>query len=358
MRTTIEDVAREAGVSIATVSRFITGRGGNVADETRERLREVVDRLGYVPNAAARSLKTGRSYLIGVILSNIAHPYWSAVLSGVEEACQRRGYSVIVSSAGDKVEVENRYLRVFLDQRVDGILLNPANADPATVARWSALTCPVITLDRTLPGLPFGLVAMDNLLGARLAVEHLLGLGHRRIGFLSWHVANLTNRLERLQGYRETLAEAGITPDPALVRFADDGWNDGVRQAVDLLRRPDRPTALVSASSTLNLQVLAGAKRLGLRVPDELSVVGYDESPWDPLLDPPLTTVATPAHRLGVTAADRLCQAIDAGDAAPGGEVRLRPRLIVRRSSAPPPPNSGSRRKRATHAEESLPSPS
>jgi LacI family transcriptional regulator len=339
MRTTIEDVAREAGVSIATVSRFINGPPGAVSPETGAKLRAVVDRLGYVPNPAARSLRTGRSRLIGVILSNIAHPYWSTVLSGVEEACQARGYSVIVSSAGDSVEVENRYLGVFLDQRVDGILLNPANADPATVARWAALTCPVITLDRTLPGLPFGLVAMDNELGAKLAVEHLLALGHRRIGFLSWYVANLTNRLERLRGYEETLAAAGVTPDPALVRFAADGWSDGVRQTVDLLAQPERPTAIVSAASTLNLQVLAGVKQAGLRVPEEISVVGYDESPWDPLLDPPLTTVATPAHQLGMTAADRLCAAIDGGDELPA-EIRLQPRLIVRRSSAAPSPKA------------------
>lgn len=340
MRTTIEDVAREAGVSIATVSRFMNGRGGGVAEGTRARLQEVVDRLGYVPNPVARSLKTGRSRLIGVILSNIAHPYWSTVLSGVEEACQRRGYSVIVSSAGDKAEVENRYLRVFLDQQVDGILLNPARADPATIAQWSALSCPVITLDRTLPGLPFGLVAMDNVLGARLAVEHLVALGHRRIGFLTWQVGNLTNRVERLRGYRETMAANDLEPDPGLVRFAEDGWSDGVRRTVDLLRQTDRPSAVVSAASTLNLQVLAGVKQVGLRVPEDVSVVGYDESPWDPLLDPPLTTVSTPAHRLGVTAAERLCSAIDAGGPSPSEEVRLQPWLVVRRSTAPPNPST------------------
>ena len=335
MRTTIEDVAREAGVSIATVSRYINGPPGVVAVGTAAKLRAVVDRLGYVPNPAARTLRTGRSRLIGVILSNIAHPYWSTVLSGVEEACQRRGYSVIVSSAGDSAEVENRYLGVFLDQRVDGILLNPANADPATVARWATLSCPVITLDRTLPGLPFGLVAMDNELGARLAVEHLVELGHRRIGFLSWHVANLSNRLERLRGYQDSLEAAGLATDPGLTRFAADGWSDGVQQTLDLLHQAERPTAIVSAASTLNLQVLAGVKQAGLRVPAEISVVGYDESPWDSLLDPPLTTVATPAHQLGVRAADRLCAVIE-GENEPGGETRLRPHLIVRQSTTPP----------------------
>ncbi len=335
MATTIEDVAREAGVSIATVSRYLNGPDGIVAEDTGARVRAVVERLGYVPNSAARSLKTGRTRLIGVLLANIAHPYWSVVLSGVEEACQRAGYGAIVSSAADRADVEHSYLRAFLRQRVDGILLNPANADPATVEAWAGLTVPVVTIDRTLPGLPFGLVAMDNALGTRLGVEHLLGLGHRRIGFVSWRPDGLSNREERLAGYREALAGAGVQADDRLIRFAADGWSDGVDQALALLAEPDPPSAIVSASSMLNLQVLAAVKRRGLQVPGDVSVVGYDDSPWDPLLDPPLTTVATPARSLGVTAAEALLAAIGEGRPPLHATTRLEPWLVVRRSTGP-----------------------
>ena len=333
MGTTIEDVAREAGVSIATVSRFVNGSASGVSAKTGARIQAATDRLGYVPNLAARSLKTGRSRLIGVLLANIAHPYWSVVLSGVEEACQRANYSVIVSSAGDRADVEHRYLQTFLEQRVDGILFNPAHAEPGLVSAWGKLTIPVVTLDRTLPGLPFALVAMDNALGTTLAVEHLLGLGHRRIGFISWRPGSLSNRQERLQGYADALAAAGIALDRRLIRFAEDGWSDGVNQTLDLLAEPDPPTAILSASSMLNLQVLAAIKRRGLRVPDDISVVGYDDSPWDPLLDPPLTTVATPAHRLGITATERLIDAIDRGGELAADELRLAPELAVRQST-------------------------
>jgi DNA-binding LacI/PurR family transcriptional regulator len=331
--TTIEDVAKEAGVSIASVSRYLNGRTSEVAARTGERIQAAVDRLGYVPNMAARSLKTGRSRLIGVLLANIAHPYWSVVLSGVEEACQRANYSVIVSSAGDRADVENRYLEMFLKQRVDGILLNPAQADPEIVAVWSGLRMPVVTLDRTLPGLPFALVAMDNVRGMRLAAEHLLALGHRRIGFVSWPVGRYSNRRERLQGYTEALAEAGIAADPRLIRFAAEGWSDGVGQTLDLLAAPDPPTAILSATSMLNLQVLAAIKRRGLRVPEDISVVGYDDSPWDPLLDPPLTTVATPARALGVAATERLIAMIDGSVSNERDEVRLLPELVIRQST-------------------------
>jgi LacI family transcriptional regulator len=331
--TTIEDVAKEAGVSIASVSRYLNGRTTEVSARTGERIQAAVDRLGYVPNLAARSLKTGRSRLIGVLLANIAHPYWSAVLSGVEEASQDANYSVIVSSAGDRADVENRYLQMFLEQRVDGILLNPALAEPEIVALWGKLTIPVITIDRTIPGLPFGLVAMDNALGTRLAVEHLLGLGHRRIGFVSWPVGTLSNRQERLQGYADALGDAGIAVDPALIRYAAEGWSDGVARTLELLDAPGPPTAILSATSMLNLQVLAAIKRRGLRVPEDISVVGYDDSPWDPLLDPPLTTVATPAHELGIAATKRLIDTIDGNGLPPDEEIRLKPELVVREST-------------------------
>lgn len=336
MSATIEDVAREAGVSIATVSRHLNGRTGEVAAQTGIRIQAVVDRLGYVPNQAARSLKTGRSWLIGVLLANIAHPYWSVVLSGVEDACQAEGYSVVVSSAGDRAEIEDRYLQMFLRQRVDGILLNPALAGPEMVALWGNLAVPVVTIDRTLPGLPFPMVAMDNVLGTRLAIEHLLGLGHSRIGFVTWPIGTFSNRQERMQGYRESLERAGIAFDPELTRTAAEGWSDGVEQTLDLLDASSPPTAILSATAMLNLQILAAIERRGLQVPDDISVVGYDDSPWDSLLDPPLTTVATPAYDLGVAASRRLIATLATDEALLPPLIRLSPKLRVRLSTAAP----------------------
>ncbi|MCC6314166.1 MAG: LacI family DNA-binding transcriptional regulator [Thermomicrobiales bacterium] len=333
---TIEDVARASGVSISTVSRIINGRAGAAGAATRERVQAAITQLDYVPNRAARSLKTGRSHLIGVLLADISHPYWGMVLGGVEDACQQRGYGAVVSGAAERVDLENRYLTLFLSQQVDGILLNPAHADAGTIAAWSRLTVPIVSLDRTLPGLPFDLVAMDNERGMRLAVEHLAALGHHRIGFVSWEPGDYSNRLERLAGYRAALVDASLPATDDLVRFARMGWEDGVRATAALLAQPQRPTAVISASSMLNLQVLAAAKRLGLRVPEDLSVVGHDDAPWDDLLDPPLTTIATPARELGALAAVRLIAAIEADTPARGGERRLEPRLALRRSTAPP----------------------
>ena len=334
MGVTIADVAREAGVSITTVSRFINGRYDAMSTETRERLQAVIERLGYVPDGAAQSLRTGRSLLIGVVLANIAHPYWALVLAGIEEECRRLGYGVLISSAGNRSDLEDRYLHVLLKKRVDGILLNPTAISAERAARWAALPCPVVALDRTVRGLDhLDLVAMDNVAGAKLAVQHLLSLGHRRIGFISWAVNGLSNREERLRGYREALQEAGIEPDPRWVIFARERWGDAARRILGLFAGPAAPTAIFSPSGLLNLEVLTGLRLLGLRIPDDVSVVGYDESPWDALLDPPLTTVATPAKRLGVLAVRQLHWRIVNGSAAPRREVRLKVKLVVRGST-------------------------
>jgi LacI family transcriptional regulator len=191
-------------------------------------------------------------------------------------------------------------------------------------------------LDRTFSGLTFPLVAVDNVFGVTLAVEHLLGLGHRSIGFVSWPVDGLHNRQERLDGYLQTMRAAGIEPNKNHLRFPRESWDAGVLETTALFGDANRPTSVVSANMELNLQVLAGLKQLHLRVPDDVSVVGFDDSPWDPLLDPPLTTVATPPHQLGKLAAHLLCESIDTGVRTQASDVRLEPHLVIRRSAAPP----------------------
>jgi DNA-binding LacI/PurR family transcriptional regulator len=334
---TIGDVAREAGVSISTVSRIVNGEYGAAAEETRARIFAAIDQLGYLPNGAARSLKTGRSRMIGVLLADIAHPYWNTVLGGVNDACSRLGYGALVSSAGEDASVEDNYLRMFRSQQVAGILLNPTQADEETIARWAKLDLPVVMLDRTLPGLPFALVAAENSEGVRAATQHLLQLGHRDIGFVSWTLGAYENRRERLDGYLRALEDASIDVREDRIAFAEVGWQDGVRASLELLDRVDRPTAVVSGNAMLNLQVLAAAKQLGLQVPQDLSIVGFDDSPWDDLVDPPLTTVATPAREIGVMAAELLLESTEKGTPIVGVERRLPTRLVIRRSSSGPP---------------------
>ncbi|HEU0114966.1 MAG TPA: LacI family DNA-binding transcriptional regulator [Thermomicrobiales bacterium] len=333
MRITIEDVAREADVSIATVSRFLNGRAGQMSAATRDRVEAVVERLGYVPDSAARSLKTRRSRLLGVALADVAHMYWGAVLAGIEAACLERGYGVVISSAGNDAAAQIDAIARFLQQRVDGLLLNPTSAEPTVVAGWAALDCPVIMLDRTFPELSYPLVASDGRAGARIAVEHLVARGHRDIAFVGWELAGLGNRQERLDGYRAALAAAGLPVRADRIRFARESWDDGVNQTKALFASDRPPTAIFSATMELNLQVLAALKQLGVRVPAAVSVVGFDAAPWDDLLDPPLTTVAAPARDIGRLAANLLLAAIARGEPLARREHRIRPELVIRAST-------------------------
>ncbi len=336
-RVTIEDVAREADVSIATVSRYINGRSGAMSPATRDRLEAVIERLGYVPNSAAQSLKTGRTNLIGIAVAEISHVYWSTILAGVETACQRRGYGVLISSANNDAEIQSRYVSMFVKQQADGILLNPAVADRKTIAAWSKLPLPVIMLDRTFPELDRPLVAVDNVHGAALAARHLLELGHRRLGVISWELRHLSNREERIAGFSGAVREAGLELPSARIRFARESWDDGVRETIELFGRPDRPTAIFSCNLDLNLQVLSGLRQLGLRVPEDVSVVGFDDPPWNPLLEPPLTTIAPPTRQIGETAAGLLIDAIERGVRPHRENHRLKPTLVVRASTGAPP---------------------
>lgn len=333
---TIEDVAQAAGVSIATVSRYVNGRTSGMSVATQERLQIAIDELGYVPNAIARSLKTGRSKLIGVVIANIAHMYWSTMLEGIEQGCRALGFSVLISSAGNDSETQDRYLQTLLHQNVAGILLNPVFADEKTLTKWAKIERPMIMLDRTYPTLKNPLVAIDNVYGARLATQHLIDHGHRDIGLISWGIDGLSNRQERLDGFLATLSENGLTVGRGRIGFARESWDDGVRATREMFSKSDAPTAVFCANMDLSLQVLFGLRQLGIRVPDDVSLIGFDDAPWDPLLDPPLSAVAGAPFRLGKLAALRLCRAIQHEVPVRPHDSRFRPVLVPRKSVAPP----------------------
>jgi LacI family kdg operon repressor/LacI family transcriptional regulator len=314
----------------------MNGRTGGMPEATQMRLQAAIEALGYVPNAAARSLKTGRSKLIGVVIANIAHMYWSTMLEGIEEGCRAMGYSMLISSAGNDAETQDRYLQTLLHQNVAGLLLNPVFADDAILAKWAAIRHPVIMLDRTYPALRHPLVAIDNVVGAQLATQHLIDHGHSDIGLISWGIDGLSNRQERLDGFLATLSEHGLTVKPGRIGFARESWDDGVRASREMFSKADAPTAVFCANMDLSLQVLSGLRQLGIRVPDDVSLIGFDDAPWDPLLDPPLSAVAGAPFRLGKLAALRLCRAIEQETPVRPHDSRFRPVLVQRRSVAQP----------------------
>ena len=325
-RVTIGDVAAEAGVSIATVSKVINGRWG-VAETTSERVRAVIDELGFQSSLVAQSLRSRNTNVIGVLVTDI-EPFSAELLKGVARAIEGSGYELVVFSgcgrADDQVGWERRYLSRVSGTLCDGALL----VTPSTVD--VAFGAPVVAVDHNVGSSALPTVDADNLNGAVIATEHLLELGHRRIGFLAGR-PDLESAHLRERGYRVALERAGIEVDPSLIRvggYQTDTAQVGTRQLLEL---DDRPTALFAANDVSAIAAMSVAQSLGLTVPDDLSVIGFDNVPESALSEPPLTTIEQPIKQMGFDAVKILIQLIDGTE--PVAEHTLLPtRLVVRGS--------------------------
>lgn len=327
-RVTIGDVARSAGVSVATVSKVINARYG-VAPETSARVHEVIAELGYESSIVARSLRSRRTNVIGILVAEF-EPFSTELLKGISEAVEDTGYELLAYSGGlrrdDRVGWEQRYLSRLAGTLIDGAIL----VTPTVVAPGASI--PVVAVDphRGPSGPPT--VDSDNVAGARVATEHLIGLGHRRIGFLGGRPDLESARL-REQGYREALGAAGIPVDPDLLRVGGYRPDLADLPAHELLSLPDRPTAVFAANDLSAIRTMEVAREFGLRVPDDVSVVGFDNVPESALTVPPLTTVSQPIHRMG---AEALRMVVDLVEGRPrDAHLRLPTSLVVRGTTRP-----------------------
>jgi LacI family transcriptional regulator len=325
-RVTINDVARTAGVSVATVSKVINGRYG-VAVRTSERVQQVIDDLGYESSLVARSLRSHRTNVIGILVAEF-EPFSTEILKGTSQAITETGYELLAYSgggrAGTTVGWERKYLSRLSGTLIDGaILVTPTVVEPGA-------SVPVVAIDpHTGPaGMPT--VDSDNFAGASTATRHLLGLGHRRIGFLGGR-PDLESSRQREDGYRSALAGAGIEADPLLMRVGGYRRASSVEPARELLTMADRPTAIFAANDLSALGVMDAAAELGLTIPGDVSLVGFDNIPESAMTTPPLTTVNQPIQQMGSAAVDLLIHLMD-GSGDRDTHVRL-PTALVERAS-------------------------
>ncbi|HEX2202769.1 MAG TPA: LacI family DNA-binding transcriptional regulator [Longimicrobium sp.] len=329
MSITIRDVARRAGVSVATVSRVLNG-SELVRDETRRRVEGAAAELRYTPNGAARSLITRRTGTFGVVLPDLFGEFFSEVIRGMDPLARGRGYHLLLSSSHDE-QREIEFALGAMRGRVDGLVVMSPNVGAAALAPSLPPDTPVVLLNCDAAGSPFSALAVDNAGGARAVVRHLASLGHTRIGMLRGGDANVDAR-ERQRGYREALAEAGL--EGAGGRWeAPGGFTEagGHRATLELVRRPDAPTALFCANDSMAVGALSALHELGLGVPGDVAVAGFDDIPIARYLSPPLTSVHVDVHRLGERAIELLCQAL-ADPGAPPVQERVAADLVVRRS--------------------------
>lgn len=332
---TITDVARAAGVSVATVSKVVNGRYG-VAQTTASRVLEVVDQLGYESSLVARSLRRRHTNVIGVLVSEF-EPFSTELLKAISRAVAGTGYELLAYSCGGDPSEHAGWERRSLS-RLGGTLIDGAVIVTPTVHVPADESVPVVAIDPQLGPTGPATVDSDSLAGARLATEHLISLGHTRIAHLGGRTELEPARLREL-GYRQALSDSGIVIDPALIRIGDDPAGLPGRPARELLDRPDRPTAVFAAHDTVALEVMEAARELGLRVPEDLSVVGYGDLPEASAAQPPLSTVAQPVREMGAEALRMVIALIedDAPRTRQGRHTRLPAQLTVRGSTAPPP---------------------
>lgn len=325
------DVARRAKVNISTVSRTIH-QTGKIGPETQARVRKAMRDLGYKPNRVARRLraKDTSTHLIGLIIPNIQNPFFADLARGVEDIAYQNDYAVLLCNYDEDEGKEKFYLEVMQAESVDGIILPPIHEIDPAVLQVVRSGIPVVCVDRSLSSDAIDKVEVDNHMGAFNAVSHIIEHGHKRIGLIGGPADSSTGR-ERLRGYKASLAAAGIPVRQELVRHGDFKQESGQILARELLSLPDPPTALFVCNGLMTIGALEAIAGLGLRIPRQIAIVGYDELPLAAVFNPPLTMVRQPAYEVGRSAAELLLKRIE-DEKRPPTSLKLLPELIIRKS--------------------------
>lgn len=335
----IRDVAAAAGVSAATVSRVLNPEASAypVRPETRERVLEAIERLRYRPNDLARALLQRRTNVVGLIVPDISNPYYPEVARGVEDAASTAGWRVVLCNTDRDIDKTTTYLDTLIKTRADGIIVVGGSTSEALAANiFEPYDTRIVLVGRH--ELPYPSVQIDNVAAAREATAHVLGLGHRRVAFLGGPHASRTVQ-DRLAGYRQALDDAGVGFAERLVREGDFTEASGYSTAGDLLRMAEPPTAVVAANDRMAFGAHAAAVDHGQRVPDDLSLVGFDDVSLASYLRPALTTVAIPSYEIGHRAMGiLLAEDPDRPASSVGEPCTLETTLVLRDSCAPPPP--------------------
>jgi DNA-binding LacI/PurR family transcriptional regulator len=334
-RATIGDVAARADVSPATVSRVLNGVE-NVQEEYRRRVLAAIEELDYEPNRLASNLRRSRVAMVGVVVSDIENPHFTEAVRAVEDAAFARGYRVLVCNTDESSDKQREYLKLLAAERVAGVILSPSQADAPEVKELLDLGMAVVAFDRAVTDPRADLVAAKNADGVDAAVAHLADLGHRSIGLVAGP-ADVTTGDERRDGYLRALSARGLEP-----AIADGGFRiDGGRRAVgEVLDAHPELTALIFANNLMTLGGLHGLSARGVRVPEDLSVIGVDDPFWAAIVSPPLTTLAQPVREMASSAAEVLFRRID-GDKSEPERIMLDLEMRSRSSCAPPRSGGG-----------------
>lgn len=343
---TVADVARKAGVSKATAARVLGGYG-TVSERVREIVTEAARALDYRPNELARSMTTGRSGTIGVVVGDIENPFFSLAMRGIADVARQAGFTVILINSGEDVSAEKEAIRTLLAKRVDGLIVSPAKeSDVEHLREVASSGRPLALLDRGVEAFEVDTVIADDRNAAEGVTRQLIALGHRRIAYLTAcdtpdHMfrspgdINTGSVRRRVEGYLDICHEAGFSKSETTVRMGASTPELASEIARAMLEAKDRPTAIIASDSVIGLEVFKTARAIGLSIPDDLSLISFHDADWTAVTSPPVTVVRQPVYRLGEMAAKLLVERLSGFDAA-ARRVVLETEVIQRASIASP----------------------
>lgn len=329
---TLKDVAREAEVSITTVSRALNGKDA-ISSPTRERILKIAKNLGYTPNAVARGLKTQETRIVGIAITDISDPFFAPIVKGIEKTARKEGYHLILCDTDEDYETEKEALQTLLERRVDGLLVTPAQTKYEDIVELKKRGIPLVLLGRhfNFQLLETDYIATDDVQGAFSATMHLIRKGHRRILFINGP-DYVSSAKERFAGYKRAFLEAGVKIDESLIKEGGTKMEDGYRIMEEELKKAPDFTAVFAYSDFVALGVIKALNKNHLRVPQDMAVVGYDDIEIAAFLEVPLTTVRIPKYELGAEGFKLLKRKM-ADNTASVQKVILPTELVVRKSA-------------------------
>jgi DNA-binding LacI/PurR family transcriptional regulator len=331
MKSTIYDIAKEAGVSIATVSKVINGKG-RISTETRSAVFAIMERLDFQPSVIASALAGKKTFTLGLLIPDVSNPFFAEIARAIEDQGHQMGYSVVMCNTDNKDEKVERYISLLLQKSVDGIIIATGIEKKEILEQLLARKLPIVLIARELPLIAVDTVVVDDYVGGCMAANHLLQIGHKEIAILS-ESQKVSSSRERIRGFRQTMSDAGLTLNEQWLKVCDYKVEDGKNKALELLHEAHRPTAIFACNDMLAVGVLQAAKEMKMIVPNELSIISFDNTILSSVTNPPLTTIAQPMEQMGKHAVNLIVENIKEGNQLKQ-RIVLRPEFILRESTS------------------------
>lgn len=334
MSTTIYDVAKKAGVSIATVSRVLNN-SSSVSEKTRQRVKKAIEEMNYTPNVIASALTKKSTLTLGLLIPDISNPFFSELARGVEDASSDFGFNIMMCNTDYILNKEATYISLLKQKSIDGFIISSAHYNDQNVISLLKDNIPLVLLGRDIDDsetMPVDSVVSDNVKGGYIATKHLIDLGHKEIGCILGPPSIKVN-LERKKGYLKAMKEANLKVNPDFIGYGDFKVEFGYKKTLEIYESPYKPTAIFAANDLTAIGAIRALKKYGLRVPQDVSVVGYDNTMLAEMLDPPLTTINQQMRKMGYHATELLIKRIK-GERSAGKKVVFDIDLVVRKSTS------------------------